>query len=930
MSVRSVHASVWLSLVILTSGRADGTKPVSIDDAAFFESRVRPVLVTHCQSCHGPEKQKSGLRLDSMAHALLGGAGGPAIVPGEPEKSPLIEAVRQLGEVKMPPKEKLPDQAIADLTEWVRRGAPWPETKPETPRNDPTKTHWAFRPVGDPVAPNVKNDSWPRSTIDRFILAKLEARGLEPSPIADRRTLIRRATFDLIGLPPSPQEVAAFEADPAPIAESFGRVVDRLLASPHYGERWGRHWLDVARYADTKGYVFTEEGNFPWSYAYRDWVVRALNEDLPYDQFLIQQMAADRLPLADDKRALAAMGFLTIGSRFMNNDQDILDDRIDVVTRGVMGLTVSCARCHDHKFDPIPTQDYYSLYGVFASSREPTLPPLFEPPPKTPQYESFARELENREKKLSGFTREKYEEVVRQGRSRVAEYLLVASRSRSQPDTGEFMLIADKGDLNPVVLGRWQRYLRSTREPHHPVFGAWHALSALPKEGFAERAASLIAQLSAKPEPSRPINPLILRALTDHPPANLGEAAKIFGEVLNRTELIAQDFARRAALNGSPSPVLPDPAHEELRQVFHAPNAPPEVPFNPTGGLALLPDRASQGQFKELLSAVETWRATGPGAPPRGMVLEDLPNPFNSRVFRRGNPGNQGEEAPRRFLKLIAGDQRQPFKDGSGRLELARAIAASDNPLTSRVLVNRVWMHHFGSPIVGTPGDFGLRSDPPSHPELLDHLARSFVADGWSVKRLHRRMMLSSVYLQSSQDRPESRASDPENALYWKMNRRRVDFEATRDALLAVSGRLDRTLGGPPIADILTPTANRRTLYGKVDRLNLPGLYRAFDYPDPSTTNPRRDQTTVAPQALFLMNHPFAIEAARAVLKRPELASETDLTRRVDRLYHLLYGRAPSKEELAIAGEFLGQSDGSDWDRYVQGLMIANEFVFVD
>jgi hypothetical protein len=440
----------------------------------------------------------------------------------------------------------------------------------------------------------------------------------------------------------------------------------------------------------------------------------------------------------------------------------------------------------------------------------------------------------------------------------------------------------------------------------------------------------MIAEWSSRPDPSRPINPLILRALENEPPRSLVHAARTIGRELNRVEAIWQDYSRRSTLNGSPATSLPDPALEELRLVFHAADAPPDVPFNPTGGLTLLPDRASQGQFKTLLSAVETWRATGPGAPPRAMVLEDVAKPFNSRVFHRGNPGNQGDEAPRRFLKVIAGETRPPFYDGSGRLELARAITATDNPLTARVLVNRVWMHHFGAPIVGTPGDFGLRSDPPTHPELLDHLARAFMSDGWSLKRLHRRILLTSAYQQSSDDRSDAKAIDPENTLLWKMNRRRLDFESTRDTLLAVSGRLDRTIGGPPVADVLAASSNRRTLYGKIDRLTLPGLYRAFDYPDPSTSNPRRDQTTVAPQALFLMNHPFAIDAARAMLKRPDVAGEADLSQRVDRLYHLCYGRTPRAEETAVARAFLADGSAANWEQYVQALLIANEFVFID
>ncbi len=919
-----------IALFWISSARADEPKPPSAEDVAFFEARIRPVLVEKCRSCHGPEKQKSGLRLDSRAEALKGGGAGPAIVPGDPDQSLLVEAVRQTGDLKMPPKDRLPDAVVADLAEWVRRGAAWPESADARAKPDISKTHWAFKKIADPQVPDVTMADWAKSPIDRFLAAKLESKGLSPSAEADRRTLIRRATFDLIGLPPTAEEVSAFEADPATTDEAFAKVVDRLLASPHYGERWGRHWLDVARYGDTKGYVFVEDANYPWAYAYRDWVIRALNEDLPYDQFLIQQIAADRLPLGDDTRPLAAMGFLTAGSRFMNNQDDILDDRIDLVTRGLMGLTVSCARCHDHKFDPIPTADYYSLYGVFASATEPTVPPLCGPPPSTPEYEAFTKELAKREASLSEFVKAKYDELIRLGRSRVADYLLVAESSAHQPDTEDFMRIVDKGDLNPVILGRWRRLLRKTRDAHDPVLAPWHALAKLPKDGFADRSASMIAEWSSRPDESKPINPLIVKALADRPLANIGDAARAIGRALNSTESIWQDYARRAELNGSPATALPDPDHEALRTLFHGPDAPPNVAFKPEGSLTLLPDRASQGRYKELLKAVETFRVSGPGAPPRAMVLKDGDKPYDPRIFRRGSPGNKGDFVPRRFLKVIEGDDRKPFPNGSGRLDLARAIANPDNPLTGRVIVNRVWMHHFGSPIVATPSDFGVRSDPPTHPELLDYLARSFVADGWSLKRLHRRIMLSAAYRQTSDHRDDASSVDPENSLLWRMNRRRLDFEATRDSLLFVSGRMDPSIGGPAMPDLFASNATRRTLYGKIDRLNLPNVYRAFDFPDPASTNPRRDQTTVAPQALFLMNHPFAIESAKAVLARPDVAGEPDVSRRVDRLYHVLYGRSPSAEEASLAKDFLAGADPSAWSRFVQALMIANEFVFVD
>jgi Protein of unknown function (DUF1553) len=393
--------------------------------------------------------------------------------------------------------------------------------------------------------------------------------------------------------------------------------------------------------------------------------------------------------------------------------------------------------------------------------------------------------------------------------------------------------------------------------------------------------------------------------------------ARIYGRELNRVETCGQETA---------------PELEELRRVFHGTDSPVDVPLDPFGELALLPDRPSQAKLKELRDALQKWLTEGPGAPARAMALEDSAAPVEPRVFIRGNPNNPGETVRRQFLAALSGSDRAPFRDGSGRLELARAIAARENPLTARALVNRVWMHHFGTPLVATAGDFGLRSEPPTHPELLDHLAARFMDAGWSIKALHRRIVFSATYRQHSADRPEAGAIDPENTLYWRINRRRLDFEATRDALLAVSGRLDGRLGGPPMPGLTGPGANRRTFYGFIDRLNLPGLYRTFDFPDPNATSPRRDQTTVAPQALFLMNHPFAIDAARAILTRPDVVRESDADAKVARLYRLVYGRGPDADETAMARAFLAdRADGWDpWVALAQALLMANEFVFVD
>jgi len=937
--MRTAWVIIGMGSLALSAKGAEGPaapRPVTRQEADFFERKVRPILVENCVACHGPKTQKSGVRLDSRASVVEDQGNGAVVAPGAPEESPLIEVIRHDGAIKMPPSKTLSPEAIADLTTWVKMGAPWPESEhllppgASTGANTDPKRHWAFQPVRNFPLPAVKKRDWPQSSVDWYILAGLEARGLEPSPQADKRTLIRRATFDLVGLPPTPEEVAAFEADTAP--DAFAKVVDRLLASPHYGERWGRYWLDVARYADTKGYILFEDANYPWAYTYRDYVIQALNEDLPYDRFILEQLAADRLDSAGEKRSLRALGFLTLGSRFMNNIHDVIDDRIDVVTRGLLGLTVSCARCHDHKFDPIPTRDYYSLYGVFASSVEPTRPPLFEDPPATPQYASFAKELAQREAKLAEFVADKHAALVDGAKKRAAEYLIAAQAAIGQPTTEDFMLLADGGDLNPKMVVRWRVFLERTRKRHDPVLAPWHALAALPADDFEKQARGYCASLWQPTDTAHAVNPVVVKALNDRPPQSLAETAQIYARLFNHVEKLWQDSAQRDALNQAPRRPLPDPASEELAQVFHGPDAPPEVPFDPYGDLALLPDRPAQAKLQELRNAVVTWRSTGPGAPPRAMALEDLATPVEPRVFSRGNPHNLGPAVPRRFLEVLSPGDRQPFSEGSGRLGLAQAIASKGNPLTARVLVNRAWMYHFGTPLVATPSDFGLRSEPPSHPELLDHLATSFMEGGWSIKDLHRRIMLSNAYQQASDDREEARKVDPENSLYWKMNRRRLDFESLRDTLLAVSGRLDSRVGGRSVADITGDAVTCRTLYGFVDRLNLPGIFRTFDFPDPNATSAKRDATTVAPQALFFLNHPFMLSASRGLLKRPEIAADTDLGLRVDRIYGLLFQRSPSAEEQDLAKAFLdaeGQAPKA-WEYYVQSLLLCNELVFID
>ncbi|MFN0053342.1 MAG: PSD1 and planctomycete cytochrome C domain-containing protein [Planctomycetales bacterium] len=937
------------------------------EQEAFFEKSVRPILVARCFECHGEKKQAGGLRLDSREGALKGGDGGVAVVAGKPEESRLVEVIRYSESVKMPPKGKLPDAEIDLLTEWIRQGVPFPAspaaTAPAlghlaTPEGIDLarSTHWALQPIGRPEPPPVVQADWIRSTVDRFILEKLEATGVSPSPPADRYTLLRRVTFDLIGLPPTAAEVVAFETDPSP--DAYAAVVDRLLASPQYGERWGRHWLDLARYADTKGYVFTEERKYPFSYTYRDYVIRAFNDDLPFDRFILEQLAADQLPLGEDKTPLAAMGFLTLGRRFGNNQHDIIDDRIDVVTRGLLGLTVSCARCHDHKYDPIPTSDYYSLYGVFASSIEPADLPQIGPAADGEAYQTYLQELQTREAAVEQFVTEKLRELADDLRGHTGDYLAAVVKYQGQELPDERGRSLGRGEVRIPIVRRWREFLEATAKSPHPVFGPWHALAALPSEGFPAAATALIASLNDAADAQPRTNRLVKQALSAAAPQSMADVAAIYGKLLvgvhedwvklSRTPASGEEAA--AASQGEATPnqpakpatgvaptSLPDPAAEELRQVLYAENNPTQVPRD---GTRRLFDRATNNKISELKKAVDSLKANSPAAPPRAMVLHDAPQPVNPQILIRGNPGRPGNSVPRQFLQVLSPKEGVPFQQGSGRLELARAITSPHNPLTARVLANRVWMHHMGRGLVSTPSDFGTRGTPPSHPELLDHLAAALIQEGWSLKSLHRRIVLSAVYQQASDDRSEAFGADPDNRLYWKMPRKRLEFEPQRDALLAVGGRLDTSGGGHPVDLFAAPFTPRRAVYGFIDRQDLPGTLRVFDFASPDVSTAQRPQTTVPQQALFGMNSPFVIEQAERLAAHHDVASRRDAADKVHALYRLVFARRPEPAELAVGVAFLAEVPGDSGDRttpglsllaqYAQALLLANEFVFVD
>ncbi|MCW5554034.1 MAG: PSD1 domain-containing protein [Verrucomicrobiae bacterium] len=932
MPGRIVYLGVWVfgSLAALASAP-------TADQIEFFEARIRPVLFEHCYSCHSDkaEKIRGGLRLDNREATLKGGSSGPAIVPGDATASLLIKAVRyEDDDLQMPPKDKkLPTEQIADLEAWVNMGAPDPRVddgpKPLTDIAEARARHWAFQPVQKPAPPKVKQPGWVQSPVDPFILAKLEQEELSPANPADRRTLIRRVSYDLTGLPPTPEEVESFLNDQQP--DAYARLVDRLLASPHYGERWGRHWLDVARYADTKGYLAGgEERRYPFSYTYRDYVIRSFNEDKPYDQFLIEQIAADRLPLGEEKDALAALGFLTLGRRFLNNPHDIIDDRIDVVTRGTLGLTVSCARCHDHKFDPISAQDYYALYGVFASSEEPAEKPLLRALHESPDYQDYLKAVAKIEAEIEEFQDKEIAQFIGELRKNVGDYLLGARDAAQLEDQSKFDTFAQERKLIPAVLRRWIKDLDERRKSPDPIFTPWFELSVLAEQDYSANAKPLLDQYGAD---SAQFNPVLARALTEKPVDSLKSVVEVYNKLFaDVDEAWKKAVASATKEMQAPPASLPDADREALRQVLYAEGTPINLPKDEVRTIHARRLREGSAPIRNKIEAL-SW--THPGVPLRAMALVDKSRPANAHVLLRGNPGNRGPEVPRRFLEVLSESTPAAFTDGSGRLELARSIASRDNPLTARVHVNRVWRHHFGEGLVNTPGDFGVRTESPLHQELLDFLAATFMENGWSTKKLHRLILLSATYQQSSEANAQTFEADPDNRYFSRMNRRRLDFEAMRDTLLAVSGKLDLRMGGVPVDIIGEPFATRRTVYGLIDRQNLPGMFRTFDFANPDVSNQGRFATTVPQQALFMLNSPFVIEQARALVQREEIKGRENSAGKIQAMYELVAQRPPERAELRLAEQFLAAQPATDaklspLEQYAQVLLVSNELMFVD
>jgi len=1063
--------------------RASAVPPAHSNDPAtaeFFEARIRPVLVQHCYECHSADAKivKGGLLLDTAEGVRRGGDSGAVIVPGNNRESLLLQALRyEAGE--MPPRGRLPQSVIDDFAAWVDAGAPDPRTGGTTPVRPAIdlaagRNFWSFVHPKLPAIPELRDASRVQNPIDHFIFAGHEARQLVAAPPASRRELIRRASFDLLGLPPQPADVAAFLADSSP--DAFAAMVDRLLASPHYGERWGRYWLDVARYSEDQAHTFSVTPNTN-GFRYRDWVIDAFNQDLPFDQFIRLQIAADLIPADPEQRIknLPALGYFGLGAQYYKNTDaakaaaDELDDRIDTLTRGFLGLTVSCARCHDHKFDPIPQQDYYALAGIFRSSRLHNAPLV--PEEQVQLHQQSQQRLKELDQQLQKLITDAAPRVRERRLAETSRYLQAAWLIRRQPAVGskppESSGVASAWQLEKDILDRWLKFLQSP-DSAHPQLKPWLATLNLPPADNssenpaepAERVPSAVPpavtaaadafqhhlQLlqksrngQATPEEEAEIarqapagnarwsSPLVNRnrpsvdidlelqgatqlhlvvtdggngASCDHADWAHPVLLTTAGEVRLTTLKYRMATASYGSINidrnvnGNPLRIAGKAwefgigTHSTSHIVYDLP--PGTLRFRCTAGLdnsgtdqggdcganatvqfrvytetptdlqsaqndllaqitgekgifAIDPAKiemhlaeAERNELAARRSELEELRKQAPPMYPVAHVIVDA-QPADMKVFLRGNPANEGEIAPRRFLKVIAGDDPPLFRSGSGRLELASAIASPDNPLTARVIVNRVWQQHFGRGLVATPDNFGKLGELPSHPELLDYLAVRFMEHGWSLKWLHREILQSAVWQLAGTRNAAAEEIDADNRYLWRMNRRRLDVEAWRDALLAVSGRLDPGFGGP--STNLADAANvRRTVYAFISRHELDNMLRLFDFPDANITSATRAETTVPQQQLFVLNSPFMLNQARAFSKRLQQEAGDDPAARIQLAFQLAFSREPTADELQLGLDYVSavDTDGQPqnaltrWERYAQILLASNEFLYID
>jgi mono/diheme cytochrome c family protein len=913
----------------------------------YFETRVRPIFANNCYGCH-TSLASSGLRVDSLAALLKGGNSGPAIVPGDPDKSLLIQAVRQSGELKMPKGGHLKPQDITVLEDWVKMGAPWPNSTataaaPSGPAITPEqKKFWSFQPLHPVAVPAIADRKWPATDIDKLVLARLEKDGLRPVAAADKRTLIRRATYDLTGLPPTAEEIEAFEKDSSP--KAYEHVVDRLLASPRYGERWGRHWLDVVRYGedDVRGLDPMGRGYMPWdgAFFYRDWVIKAFNDDMPYGTFVKAQLAGDLLDTKDREKYLAGTAMLGQGPWIWDQAEplqgraDERNERVDMVTRGLLGLTVACARCHNHKYDPIMQKDYYGLIGVFAST-------TYNPYPVSSEATVLA--WQRKQDRLMALHKEQREFLQKESEQlseilayQAAKYMLASWRVSGDPKM-PLEQAATKDKCDPEMLQRWVDYLKMPKK-QYPVLQDWQAMVAA--GGTEDQAKSLADDLQKR----------ILAVLADEKKVKKeNDIIKAKADVPERPERDAKpnefetddQFCPGCNLELKALPTERANFYLDLfvRSINSADDERAKPGLFVFRGWSLT--RRLSPEWQEHIAALdkqveEMEKSAKDEKFPFIHGVADKPKPVNVAVNLRGNPHNLGEEVPRRFLEVLSPGAATAFSQGSGRLELADHIVQSG--LGARVFVNRVWKWHFGTGIVNTPDNFGKAGDPPSNPELLEFLANYFVQNGMSVKKLQREIMLSSVYRLSSDDSKQNDEKDPANRLYWRFNRQRLDAEEIRDSVLFAAGDLDlKKVGGP--SSQFSDDNNRRTVYCKISRFRMNNFLQVFDFPNPSFTAEQRFSTIVPLQRLYFMNSSFVYQRAEALARRVYPAGDDQA--RIKAAYRILYGRSPNEKEQQLAlnflhntpdlrGETISGQPSTAWNEYARVLLSSNEFEFVN
>jgi hypothetical protein len=1139
-----IQVTIVIVVLFLVMGfDASGSEAVDPAKVEFFEKNIRPVLVDNCYKCHGenPEKIKGGLILSDASGLLVGGDLGPVIVPGQPERSRLIESIRYTNEdLQMPPKGKLPDRVIAEFERWVADGATDPRVSSgvaEIPGDtvydfSQGRKHWAYQAMVDYAAPELDNDAWVQQPLDRFIRAMQVKKGVTPAPPADKRTLIRRATFDLLGLPPTPDEVEAFVSDDSP--DAFAKVVNRLLESPHYGERWGRHWLDVARYADSNG--LGENVGFPYAYRYRDYVIKSFNDDKPYDQFIHEQIAGDLMPKPESEEAyydqLIATGFLMVGAKFLGEldvekrEMDIVDEQLDVTAKAFMGKTLGCARCHDHKFDPIPTKDYYAMAGIFKSTQvmparyrfggDPITRPL-APEEDIEAHRVYNEKLDDAQEELRRFTSEMQENFRDIWRGDTAKYLIAGTeirdmqeeyvreaeefeesnlfvdldrfgegigvvhyisedisephfvewkvnvdvpgdytlsvryanrgRRRSRGSTGIEVIVngeqindsafkmstggrgpesqqwgnqgtftlkqgenririqadrrmippidqyavipayegspswdrrnflIERYDLQPTVLDNWTCYMRNTLRKPDPALSIWnefakaHESDEHSRDKAASHTARILREIDAKALDTLPI---LRSVLTGIPPQNLSELAGRYQTLLSAigthfdlSELrrLRDDDEEEGEEEESEEEGEDEESDEtgkpkstgilELAELMQGATSPFSMPvdFNAIASEETLAD------LKRLRGTVEQLRNDEPDPLEMAMVAKDWEGEGrvgSIPIHVRGNHLTKSDTlADRGFLQVLENliDAPEVPTDESGRLQFAQWLTDSEHPLTARVMVNRIWLHHFGAGIVRSPSNFGLRGETPSHPELLDYLAMRFIEDGWSIKSMHRRIMLSAAYQMSADYNEVNAAIDYDNNYLWRMNWRRLEAESIRDTMLAVADRLDTTMFGhhPEYEgderhepeSLKSPAfyvTDRRSVYIPVVRSMEYDFFKTFDYLDASLDIPQRPATVIAPQALYVMNSPMVMDLARNFadsLLNLDVSDE----QRVRVAFERAYSRLPNQTEIAQALAYLGDSEGAEsaeerhsnsWANLCHVMLASSEFVYIN